>query len=881
MKYLGIFFACLLLGLGSVQAQGISCPAVTAGPDTSIACNSSSCVQLRATTVSGFATTTYNVEQIPYSPYPFNQGTSILLNIDDTWSNTLPLGFDFCFFGQAYNQCLIGSNGLISFDLSQAGGYCQWPIGDPIPSPNNPMNSIMGPWHDIDPSVTGDVRWAVYGSAPCRVFVVNFDVVAMFDCNNLIATQQIVLYETTNVIETYIQNKPTCGSWNDGAAIHGIQNATGTVAYVVPGRNFPTQWTASNDAWAFVPSGAPNYALTWYEVGNPTPLATTDTLTVCPTGNTAYVAEVVYTGCSGVTVTVRDTATINYAGNNTLVVSVATTAPTCPTANDGTATASWVGAAGPTILQWNTGATTATITNLAPGSYTVTVTDTTACPTVENALIVPPPPISPVTSQVNVSCNGGADGSLSAPATGGTGTLSYAWSNGATGASIAGLTAGSYSVTITDQNGCTAIRNFTLTEPTAVSSSLTTTHVTCFGGNDGSSSTVTTGGTGPYTYLWSNGSQYPNALNLTAGIYAVTITDSRGCTFVTRDTILEAPPIQLALAGDLDICYGDFTTLSATVSGGQQPYSYQWITRPANINDTTTSVTDNPTSDLSYYFYVRDAFGCLRYDSLRVIVRPLPEVAFTGSPLQGCDTAKVDFDNQTVGGQSYVWDFGHGANSTVEDPSHTYPLGHFNVTLTATSQYGCVAQHREYLYVHVIPNPIPDFETDPDLRLDPDVLLSEMPIRFYNTSLGASSFDWDFGNGVSSTEGTSFDYSYPDSGRFVIKFTGFNEFGCPVSIYRAIHVILDPGLWVPNAFTPGDDDLNDLFLVSGVMIQEFHIWIYDRWGKLLYESKDISQGWDGRFAGEELPEGVYTYKIVARTNLGNVIERPGTITLIR
>lgn len=881
MKHWGFIFACLLFGLGSAQAQGISCPAVTAGPDTSIACNNSSCVLLRSSTVAGFSTTTYTAQQIPYSPYPYNQGTPILLNIDDTWSSVLPIGFDFCFFGQTYNQCVIGSNGLITFDLSQAGGYCQWPIGDPIPSPLNPTNSIMGPWHDTDPSIAGTIRWSAYGTPPCRVFVVSFENVAMFDCNNLISTQQIVLYEGTNVIETYIQDKPTCASWNDGAAIHGIQDASGTNAVVVPGRNYPSQWNVTNDAWAFIPAGAPNHSLTWYEVGNPTPIAITDTVTVCPTGNTAYVAEVIYTSCNGSTVVVHDTATINYAGNTTLQVNISTTAPSCPTANDGTATASWTGAAGPTTLLWSTGDTTPTITNLAPGSYTVSVTDTTACPSTDNALIVPPPPISPTPTQVNVSCNGGADGSASAPATGGTGNLTYNWSNGGTGSAISGLTAGSYSVTITDQNGCTATHTFTITEPTPVSSSLATTHVTCFGGADGSISTSASGGTGPYTYLWSNGTQYPNAINLLAGIYTVTITDTRGCTFITSDTILEAPEIQLSLDGDLDICYGDFTTLSATVTGGQQPYSYQWVTRPANINDTTTSVTDNPTSDLSYYFYIRDAFGCLRYDSLRVVVRPLPEVAFTGAPLQGCDTLKVDFDNLTQGGQSYIWDFGHGGTSTEENPSHTYPLGHFNVTLTSTSEYGCIAHHTEYLYVNVIPTPIPDFETEPDIRLDPDVLLSEMPIRFYNTSLGASSFDWDFGNGVSSTEGTSFEYSYPDSGHFVIKLTGFNELGCPVSIYRNIHVILDPGLWVPTAFTPGDDDLNDVFLISGLMIQEFHVWVYDRWGKLLFESKDISQGWDGRFAGEDLPEGVYTYKIIARDNLGNVIERPGTVTLLR
>ena len=614
-------------------------------------------------------------------------------------------------------------------------------------------------------------------------------------------------------------------------------------------------------------------------MGNPTPLATTDTVTVCPSASASYYAEVVYTNCNGSNVTVRDTAVITI--NSTLVVNVTGTNPSCTNGTDGNANATWTGAIGATTVNWSTGSSNAAITNVGSGSYTVTVNDANNCPVSRIITLVDPPAIVPVTAQVNPTCVGGTNGSASAPATGGTGTLSYQWSNGGTGSSISGIGAGSYSVTITDQNGCTAVRNFTITDPVPLSVSLTATHVTCFGSNDGSVTALASGGTGPYNYFWSNGSQYPSATLLTAGIYQLTVSDAFGCTVTSADTVLEAPPIVLSLAGDLDICYGDSTTLSASVTGGAQPYAYQWFTRPANIDDSTTSITDDPSSSLTYYFDIRDAFGCVRSDSARVIVRPLPEVAFTGSPLRGCDTLDVDFQNLTQGGQSYVWDFGHGLDSRDENPSHTYPLGHFNVSLTATSEYGCVARHIEYLYVNVIPSPIPSFTTDPDIRLDPDVLLSEMPIRFYNTSLGASSFDWDFGNGVSSTQGTSFEYSYPDSGNFVITLTGFNELGCPVSIYRAIHVILDPGLWVPTAFTPGDDDLNDLFLVSGLMIQEYQIWIYDRWGKLLYNSKDIGQGWDGRFAGQELPEGVYTYHIVARDNLGNVIDRPGTVTLIR
>lgn len=145
------------------------------------------------------------------------------------------------------------------------------------------------------------------------MFVVNFDQVCHYQCNSITTTQQIVLYETTNAIEVYIQSKPTCTTWNSGNAVIGIQNSTGTVGYTPTGRNTGS-WNASNEGWRFTPDGTPNYTLTWFEAGNPTPLASTDTLQVCPMATTPYVAQVVYTNCDGSQVIVTDTVVVNLTG---------------------------------------------------------------------------------------------------------------------------------------------------------------------------------------------------------------------------------------------------------------------------------------------------------------------------------------------------------------------------------------------------------------------------------------------------------------------------------------------------------------------------------------------------------------------------------------
>ena len=199
----------------------------------------------------------YSVTQITYAPDSFNLGTSIPV-MDDQYSNPIQMPFSFCFFGNVYNQVLVGANGVIQFDTSLAGGYCQWPVATAIPSVSDPVNAIFFPWQDLFWDSTYRFYYNVYGAAPNRKFVLSIYHSPMYSCvATKFFTGEVMLYETTNVIEMHIQRKDLCISWNGGYAIEGIQNSSGTQAAVVPGRNFPTQWTASNDAWRFSPNCCP------------------------------------------------------------------------------------------------------------------------------------------------------------------------------------------------------------------------------------------------------------------------------------------------------------------------------------------------------------------------------------------------------------------------------------------------------------------------------------------------------------------------------------------------------------------------------------------------------------------------------------------------
>lgn len=210
----------------------------------------------------------YEVQQRPYYPDPFTGGFEVDSLFDDNMSDTIDIGFPFCFFGDTVSQLLISSNGYLTFNLAGAQSYSIWNMQDSIPFyPDSayfandssyfhavPINAILGPWQDIHPGLGGRVSYATYGVPPYRRFVASYDTVPMFSCTQLEFTNQIVIHESLNIVDINIANKPLCETWNNGAAIEGIQNQDGTEAYVVPGRNYPEQWTTQYDSYRFVPT---------------------------------------------------------------------------------------------------------------------------------------------------------------------------------------------------------------------------------------------------------------------------------------------------------------------------------------------------------------------------------------------------------------------------------------------------------------------------------------------------------------------------------------------------------------------------------------------------------------------------------------------------
>ena len=301
----------------SAYAQAPGTPNVNAGPDVVMDCEEP-CIDLTATFLDVGETNTYTVTSIPYDPpFPFNGlANSLNTDIDDAWSDVDTLPFDFCFFGNVETQFQVGSNGVIRFDVDPSdtgSGSNDWGFSDDLP--NNIDDAlaeanVFTPGHDIDPDAgtSEEIGYEVLGTAPNRVLVVAYFEVPMFfkDCNNLLATQMAVFYETTNVIDIYIQDKPVCTDWNSGNAVAGIQNHAGDTAFVPPGRNTSdSPWTATNEAWRFVPAGPSIVDFAWLDAAG-TVIGTDPTINVCPEDVVTYTAQATYTNCNGDVVVVTD-----------------------------------------------------------------------------------------------------------------------------------------------------------------------------------------------------------------------------------------------------------------------------------------------------------------------------------------------------------------------------------------------------------------------------------------------------------------------------------------------------------------------------------------------------------------------------------------------
>ncbi|WP_286925819.1 T9SS type B sorting domain-containing protein [Flavobacterium sp. UBA4197] len=286
-------------------------------------------VRLTATFPDLKSTTEYTVESVPFNQTgSFADGTPIVFSGDDTWSSTIPMGFTFCFYNNNYNSVTVGDNGIVRFGYDSSvpeGAFSS--IINTTPNPSLVRNAIFGGFQDMlnipagfgcaTGENCGTVTYLTTGTAPFRKFIVNFNAVNHFNCygtNTRKSTFQIILNETTNIVEVNVKDKPLTCTGNisangNGNSLIGLNNSNGTKGIAPPQRNTGT-WAAQNESYQFLPSGASSTTLSWYNaagsyLGNANPIEI-----IPPNYSTFYNAKVLYNTCSPVTM--ENTIVINY-----------------------------------------------------------------------------------------------------------------------------------------------------------------------------------------------------------------------------------------------------------------------------------------------------------------------------------------------------------------------------------------------------------------------------------------------------------------------------------------------------------------------------------------------------------------------------------------
>lgn len=666
----------------------------------------------------------YIVDTIAYSPYSVG-GTSPSM-YDDSYTSAINIGFTFDFYCNSYTQFYLSSNGWISFTPITAASGWNWNYTpnvttDIIPSTtgNVPKNCIMGPWKDWTPSGSNYIYYQTQGSAPNRRLVVSWASVPMYGCSSTTGTFQIVLHETSNLIENFLTVTPYCSSWqapNYGWGTQAIHDQNGTSAEICNSRN-ATVWTATNEGWKYDPGG-----IVWVWQGDTVGFG--PSLHVSQTGfypstcgyayayidslngNIAYDSILISPLCSHPELNVKD---VECTGDSSgYIVAIDTSNSSGPWEF------TWFDASNNVLRNVTSNNNMDTLSGLGAGVYTVRIlgnegacflvygSDTVFEPEEKNAFV----------GFVPVLCNGDATGIGFAIDTNDYSGLStwdglytYTWTNSSntiidfvnqvtlSSDSTYGLVAGTYNVTI---DGCfIQTGSITVTEPpTLTAGILNPSKTSCPDGLtcDASALAVGNGGVTPYSYLWTSGEVTSAAIGLCPGSNSVIITDANGCDTAAFVVIGIPDSIVTTSYGDTTMCITNIAGIAATSTGGTPPYSYAWMESDL-LGDTVSwlsTASVNPVVTTSYIVSSTDSNGCPG-DTASVHINVRPELGLILPLIDTiCPYDTIDITAVGLGGDSiytYSWSSGtFGPKTTISPDLPTW----FFVTVSdacGTPQY--------------------------------------------------------------------------------------------------------------------------------------------------------------------------------------------------
>jgi gliding motility-associated-like protein len=639
------------------------------------------------------------------------------------------------------------------------------------------------------------------------------------------------------------------------------------------------------------------------------------------------------------------------------VVQVTTTAVSCRGGSNGTASAFIQGGSSPYNFSWSNGGSGQSISNLAAGTYFLTVTDGNGCRAFSQAIVTQP--ASNLVGFINTTpalCLGAATGEMTAIISGGTlptsGDYTYVWSNGASTAVVSNVAAGNYSVTVTDANGCSISLSATVGQAGNLNLSVVgSTPATCPGANNGTATVTANGGTGTLSFQWSNGQNTPNATGLAAGVYTVTVTDANGCSQNTSVTVTEGAAINLVTAvtdvrcfgesnGRLDVtssnislyfwstgqvgnplsnlpagqytltvvdvrgcsttavynvaqpdelitnintinpvlCHnGSTANLSATAAGGVAAYSFNWsngITAPTNSNIPSGN----------YSVTITDANGCRSISSVSLANPTLLELSVSTVDVRCTGDENGSIIVNGSGGTSNLGAYEYSIDSINWQTGDLFPgLGVDSFRVFVRDANGCVTEENA-----VIEAAEPFFITffspqDTTIEYGDTISLSVT----LNDNSGTT-FSWTDVNAGIVIDTTNFTVSVSPANEMVYEFSATSPLGCQVDTTVIISVTKPRPAAAPGGFTPNGDGTNDVFFIQGDnRLKSVNVFrVYDRWGESVFIAENVApndpaSGWDGSFKGEKMNSGTYSWYAEVEYIDGFKEIIRGDITLLR
>lgn len=512
---------------------------------------------------------------------------------------------------------------------------------------------------------------------------------------------------------------------------------------------------------------------------------------------------------------------------------------------------------------------TPTVTVNQPGLYKFILRESsTVCGMGRDTVLVTVSDVNLTATPTSPSCGGYSDGQIAITSSGAT---EYSFDGGSTWQTSntqGGFTAGPYTVCAKNIHGCQKCITTTIIDPVPVTISVSNDTLIC---ENGTASLLASAiGGNAFTFIWSHTqSTLPNqdvspAVNTT---YSVIAQNESGCQSPSAsiDVTIRAP-LSATITPDQYVCPGYPGTIAVMGTGGiGSPYTYTWSTGVTQTG-ATSSITESPQVSTTYTVTMEDACESTPYViSTQILTHPVPVPLIAVDEPVKCEPALFTLTNQTdpVMSAGTIWNISDGQqfiNMNEIQPEALYD-GIYDVQLIVVSPDGCIDSTTFVGYLNVRPKPVAEFKWSPD-----PVLMFNTEVLLTNYSTGADSYQWTIESGSPSTSVSEDVVTvFPDgiSGYYEVTLISTSDLGCTDTVTRIIPVMPEVLIYAPNSFTPDGDEYNQTWRVymEGIDLYDFELLVINRWGEIVWESKDLNAEWDGTYNGRIIPSGTYSWVI--------------------